>query len=176
MKKLSLLFVMLLACFSGIKAQENNTNVRHLVAENVPLEVLASIKSGHPGLNMDQYLKALKPVKRNMKRVIKMASKPPHPYIAVYKGKDYRKKEIYTKEGKLLYARERIKDTMLPRAVYKRIGKDYNTWGMEKNMAIIVTDWSGATPVKVTYYKVLLQDPDGKEKKRLKLDENGNDY
>lgn len=173
MKKLSLIFVLLLACLSGIYAQGNNANVRHSIAQNVPVEVLAAIESGYPGLHIRQNLVSPETVVK-VKRVNKISSGAFNPYFAIYKGRDYRKREAYTKEGELLYSRERIEDVALPRAVYEFIGREYNGWLIKKNVAIEIVDKSAASPRDVKYFKVLLLD--GKRKKRLLLDEHGNIY
>ena len=174
MKKLSLLSVILLGCFGGINAQENNMNIRHSVAQDVPMEVLASIESENPGLNIRQHLVAAVPLVKKVKRVNEISLETLQPYVALYKGRDYRKRELYTKEGNLIYSREQIKNVVLPLPVYKYIGRHYNGWLIKKNVAITIMDVSTATPRDITYYRVLLQD--GKKKEWLRLDERGNVY
>lgn len=174
MKSLSLIFALLLACSGGIYAQGSSAKVRHSIAQDVPMEVLATIESGYPGLNIHQHLVVPEPVVKKVKRIDKIRSEPLRPYFAIYKGRDYRKREVYTKGGELIYSRERVGNVALPHAVYNYIGREYNGWLIKKNVAIKIVDKSATNPRNVKYFKVLLQD--GKKKKRLLLDEQGNIY
>ncbi len=174
MKKLSLLAAVLLMSLSGINAQQNNLNVRHAVGEDVPMAVLATIEAGYPGLNIHQHLVAPVPKAKKEKKLVDNSSELLQPYYAMFKGRDYWKKEIYNKKGGLLYSSERIRNIALPREVYTFIGREYNGWGIKKNVAIKVIEAGEGISRDVVYYKVLLQN--GKKKQWVQLDERGNIY
>ena len=91
-----------------------------------------------------------------------------------YRGKNYRKKEIFNTEGVLLYSREKIKDKALPSPVYRHMGKEYNGWELKSNEIIRILARKQGGAVHITYYKLLLQKEN--KKKRILLDEHGRVY
>ena len=162
MKKLSLLIpIILLLSLGGIHAQQNYMKFSHGVAKNVPMEVLAAIDAGYPGLKIQQQLLA-------------PAQGPSQTYYVHHKGKNYLKRGKYNKEGKLLYSKEKIHNVALPVLVYKYIGREYNGWAIKKTMVVKTIETSPSTPRHSTYFKVLLQN--GKKKQRVLLDEHGKLY
>lgn len=175
MKKLSFLVLILLISIGGLHAQKANKKIQYQVDENVPLAVLAAIEANQPGLNfqhqqqMAEAFMAKESKARKGKRI-----NPVNPrgiyqaYQVSSSGKDYKKRELYTKEGKLIYSREMIRNTPLPLAIRQYIGREYNGWLVKRDMVITKVSRDG---VKQKFYKVLVQN--GKDKKLLRLTEEG---
>ncbi|AHM62774.1 hypothetical protein D770_22635 [Flammeovirgaceae bacterium 311] len=155
----------------GIYAQQKQVKVNSWIESGLPNKVIAAIETGYPGINMHQHFTAAVDVVKKEKRDKKAGSWSSETYHVHYQGRNYQKKEIFDKEGNLLYSRESILNTAMPHAVLRYIGKEYNGWLVKKTAVIKITEAGAAAPWHTVQYKVLLQN--GKEKQRLLLNVNG---
>ncbi|WP_224998771.1 hypothetical protein [Cesiribacter sp. SM1] len=174
MKKLSLLAIILLISLGGVNAQKKLVKVSPWIEANVPQEVLAAMETKNPGLNMSQHLTAAVDKAKKVKNGNKIYSWSSPTYHVQYKGKNYRKTEVYDKEGNLIHSKESMFNAAMPREVYRYIGREHNGWLIKRTEIIKKVETGAATARHTVQYKVLLQH--GKKKQWVLLNEQGGLY